>query len=260
MLLVKLSPLILMPLVFVGFSSLKMLMPRFIPFYLDDTFAAMDRLLFFGRQPWEITHHFFGSLAATKTLDFFYSLWVLLLSVAIVGFSLFAPRTERARFFLAFTAAWFFLGFVAAWLLASAGPCYSSNIGAQSAPEFKGLVDRLTEASIATGGRINAPGWQGILWRSHFNEIYFFGMGISAMPSLHNAIATLYALAAFRISRSAGCIMTVFAVIIFVGSVHLGWHYAVDGIFGALAMLAIWRGVDHWCRRSGYDEQARGQP
>jgi hypothetical protein len=257
MLLARVGPLLLMPLVFVGFSSLKMLMPRFVPFYLDDTFAAMDKALFFGRQPWEITHYFFGSLTATRALDFFYSLWVLLLSVAIVGFALFAPRTERARFFLAFTSAWLFLGFIGAWLLASAGPCFSSQIGAHSAPEFTGLIDRLTQASVATGGAINAPGWQGVLWRSHSNEVYFFGMGISAMPSLHNAVAALYALAAFRLGRLIGWFMTGYAVIIFVGSVHLGWHYAVDGIFGALAMIAIWRGVDYWCRRSGYDEQAR---
>src|SRR5687767_15263404 len=39
----RLAPLLLMPVVFVGFSTLKMLMPQFVPFYLDDTFAAMDR-------------------------------------------------------------------------------------------------------------------------------------------------------------------------------------------------------------------------
>ena len=249
----RVAPLLLMPIVFVGFSSLKMLMPRFIPFYLDDSFAAMDRFLFFGHQPWELTHFLFGSLPATHFLDRLYGFWVLLLSFAIVGFALFAPRADRARFFLAFTVAWLLLGVVGAWLLASAGPCYSALVGAASAPEFAELVQKLGDVSQVTEGRINAPGWQQVLWRAHALENYSFGMGISAMPSLHNAIATLYALAAFRVGRTIGVFMTIYAVLIFIGSIHLGWHYAVDGIVGAAAMVLIWRAVDSWCRRSGYD-------
>jgi hypothetical protein len=79
------------------------------------------------------------------------------------------------------------------------------------------------------------------------------------MPSLHNAIAVLYALAAFRIGRLLGWFMTGYAVIIFIGSVHLGWHYAVDGIVSAAAMVLIWRWVDRWCIRSGYDAAAASE-
>jgi hypothetical protein len=252
----RFAPLLLMPVVFVGFSALKMLMPRFLPFSLDDAFAGADRILFLGYQPWELTHAVFGSVEATYFLDRLYSWWVLLLSIAIVTVALFASRTLRARFFIAFTLAWVLLGVCGAWLLASAGPCFSAGIGADSAPEFTGLMERLAAMSIATDGTINAPGWQQVLWRSHAGESYGFGMGISAMPSLHNAIATLYALAAFRVSRAFGWVATVYAVLIFIGSVHLGWHYAVDGIVGALAMVAIWKWTDRWCRRSGYDAAA----
>jgi hypothetical protein len=249
----RVAPLLLMPVVFVGFSSLKMLMPRLVPFYLDDAFAAMDRILFLGHQPWELTHFLFGSAPASLFIDRLYTFWVLLLSIAVVGFALFAPRGDRARFFLAFTLAWLLLGVVGAWLLASAGPCYSALVGAASAPEFAELVQKLSHMSQASQGRLNAPGWQEVLWRSHVLESYSFGMGVSAMPSLHNAIATLYALAAFRVGRTLGWFMTGYAVLIFIGSIHLGWHYAVDGIVGAAAMVLIWRWVDAWCRRSGYD-------
>lgn len=252
----RVAPLLLMPLMFVGFSSLKMLIPRFVPFWLDDSFAAMDRLLFLGHQPWELTHALFGSVPATMFIDRMYSLWVLLLSVAIVGFALFAPRVDRARFFMAFSLAWVVLGVGGAWLLASAGPCYSALIGATSAPEFAELMQRLGRFSVETQGAIDAPGWQQLLWRSHSTETYAFGMGISAMPSLHNAIATLYALAAFRMGRAIGLLMSFYALLIFIGSVHLGWHYAVDGIFGAGAMLLIWRWVDRWIARSGYAPSA----
>jgi hypothetical protein len=37
--------------------------------------------------------------------------------------------------------------------------------------------------------------------------------------------------------------MTVYALIVMIGSVHLGWHYAVDGYLGAAGMLVLWWGL-----------------
>jgi hypothetical protein len=249
----RVAPILMMPFFFASFSVLKMLMPRYIPFWGDEPFAAMDRLLFFGQQPWEITHAIFNSVEATRTLDLFYSVWVLLLSLAIAGFALFAPRKERARFFLSFGGAWFFLGFIGAWLGSSAGPCFLAYLNSPIAPEFAGLMERLNAASNAMDTKAQAVEWQQMLWRGYETQNYAFGMGISAMPSLHNAIAVLYVFMAFRFGKLLGLVMAAYAVVILVGSVHLGWHYAVDGIFAAFGMWGIWWVVDSWCKRSGYD-------
>jgi hypothetical protein len=56
-------------------------------------------------------------------------------------------------------------------------------------------------------------------------------------------MAVLLALVGYERSATAGRILTFFAVLTFVGSVALGWHYAVDGYVGALMAYAIWRGV-----------------
>lgn len=249
----RISPVVMMPFFFSSFSVLKMLMPKYIPFWLDEPFAKIDKFLFFGHQPWELTHAIFSTVASTRVLDSLYSYWVLLLSAAITGFAFFAPRADRARFFLAFGGAWFFLGFIGAWIGSSAGPCFLGYLNMAGAEEFTGLMDRLRHASISTNAAVNAPGWQQVLVRAYLSEEYAFGMGISAMPSLHNAIAVLYALAARRIGKLIGWFMVAYAVAIFIGSVHLGWHYAIDGVIAALGMWAIWRVVNWWCVASGYD-------
>lgn len=257
----KVLPLVLMPVLLASYGMLKMLMPRFAPFQYDALFARIDAALFFGHQPWELTHALFGGIAATRAIDVAYTAWVFLLSVAIVWFALAAPRMERARFFLSFTAIWILLGTVGAYLGSSAGPCFLHLMGNASAPEFAGLMQRLADISAATasGGRpgLGAVGWQEVLWNAHTSQNVSFSMGISAMPSLHNAISVLYVLAAFRLGRVAGWITLAFAAAIFVGSVHLAWHYAIDGIVAAIAVIPIWLVVNAWLRRSGYDAAVR---
>jgi PAP2 superfamily len=248
-----LAPVAMMPFFFCSFSVLKMLIPVYVPFWLDEYFVAADKFLFFGTNPWELTHAVFGSFSATATIDLMYLLWVFMLSAAIGGFAFFAPRKDRARFFLAFGGAWFFLGFIGAWIGSSAGPFFLSYLNSPSAPEFAALVEKLRNANIATGGRVNAPFLQDILIQGYLSKDYHFGLGISAMPSLHNAISVLYVFAAFRIGKLIGWTMVAYAIVIFIGSVHLAWHYAVDGIVATFGMWGIWRAVNWWCAASGYD-------
>ncbi len=249
----RLLPLALMPVLFAAMGMLKMQIPHVIPFYLDETFAAADKALFFGQQPWELTHALFGSTAATVVIDRLYTLWVFGLSVAIGYFSLMAPSAERARFFLSFTAVWIVLGVFGAYIGSSAGPCFLAFMGSPSAPEFAGLMDRLTAMDAALkvdgGMGLGALNWQKMLWAAHDADKISFSMGISAMPSLHNAIAFLYVLLAFRIGRVAGFLALAFAIMTFVGSVHLGWHYAVDGLVSFAGTYAVWRGVEAYMAR-----------
>ena len=60
------------------------------------------------------------------------------------------------------------------------------------------------------------------------------------MPSMHNASALLYALAGYQVSRFAGRLLSVHAILIFIGSIHLGWHYAVDSYLAWALTLVIW--------------------
>ena len=79
------------------------------------------------------------------------------------------------------------------------------------------------------------------------------GSGSSAIPDMQVAMATLFALRGWRSGRRPGVALTVFAAVIFAGSVHLGWHYAVDGYRSAALMAALWHAVGRWTepRRAG---------
>ena len=57
---------------------------------------------------------------------------------------------------------------------------------------------------------------------------------------MHNGSALLFALAGYKVSRTMGRILAVHAVFIFLGSVHLAWHYAVDSYVAWAVSLAIW--------------------
>ena len=239
-----------------SFGTLKMLMPLARDFDWDDWLAAADKVLFLGYQPWQFTHAILGSGYATHLIDLAYSMWVALLFTAVLFYSLLAPRYERARFFLAFAGSWLLIGVAGAYLFASAGPCYAELIGAQSAPDFAPLMERLK--MIHEGEyRLAAYEWQGILWQRHTARQYGFAMGISAMPSMHNAITVLYALTLARAARPIRIAAWSFVALIFIGSIHLGWHYAIDGIAAGAMMWGIWVAAGAFLDRIGYTRALR---
>jgi hypothetical protein len=106
--------------------------------------------------------------------------------------------------------------------------------------------------------KLGAYDWQGVLWKHHVAGEYGFAMGVSAMPSMHNAITVLYALSLAGASRPIRIAAWAYVGIIFVGSIHLGWHYAVDGIAAGAMMWGIWAAAGTYLDRVGYTAAVRG--
>jgi hypothetical protein len=84
-----------------------------------------------------------------------------------------------------------------------------------------------------------APWIQEQLWGT-YAATGGFNFGISAMPSLHVTVATLIALVARRTNRPLGAVLTIYAGVVVIGSVHLAWHYAVDALAGVALGLSFW--------------------
>src|SRR3546814_20498821 len=61
------------------------------------------------------------------------------------------------------------------------------------------------------------------------------------MPSVHNGLAALFAIAAFRLWRPLGWVVAAYAALLWVGSIHLGWHYAIDGMVSIALTFALWQ-------------------
>ncbi|MFM5923264.1 MAG: hypothetical protein ACKOPG_03635, partial [Novosphingobium sp.] len=54
-------------------------------------------------------------------------------------------------------------------------------------------------------------------------------------------ICFLFYLAAREISPRAGRVMFALFVVIWIGSVHLAYHYWIDGLVSAIAVYGLWR-------------------
>ena len=71
------------------------------------------------------------------------------------------------------------------------------------------------------------------------------GAAISAFPSMHVAVATIWAIYMTERSWFFAPVAIGFAVTILFLSVYTGWHYAVDGYVSIAVILAIYAAVRH---------------
>lgn len=227
------------------FTPFKVMIGHTRGFPYDAALQRFDRLLFGGHDPWELTHALFGSLPATAVLNTAYSLWFAMVWLGVIYLMLRPQLTRlRAHYLVAFLLTWIIVGSFAAYFLASAGPCYYER--AFGDPHFRPLMDRLH--MIDLGLKAFAPGFgiealrvQDMLWNSYVAKREFLGGGISAMPSMHVSMAVLMACGGRQLGRKPGWLLAIFAALVWIGSVHLGWHYALDGAVALGLTLAIWR-------------------
>jgi PAP2 superfamily len=230
---------LLLPVVMSTFTYLKFMIPHLHPFDLDPVFAEWDRLLHFGRQPWELLQPALGRPAVSAVINFIYHLWLFVMFGVILwqAFSLSRPRL-RMRYLITFVLMWGLLGNVSATLLSSTGPVYFGRVTGLDDP-FAPLMTYLHQASQTVW--LPALEVQEMLWDSYITGNLDLGRGISAMPSLHVATSFSFALLGFAINRWLGMLFSVFAGAILIGSVHLGWHYAIDGYVALIATWVVWR-------------------
>ena len=234
-------PMVLIMMVFMYvFANIKAAIPVLNPLAWDTYFSELDSTLHFDTLPWVWLQPLLGYAPITFLLNINYNLWFLVTWMMWVHFAFTERPSElRTQFFLSFFAMWVFIGGVLAIWFSSAGPCFYGRLGLTPDP-YAGLMAYLRGVNEVF------PVWalpvQDELWRGYIDNSVIV-RGISAMPSMHNGSALLFALAGYKVSRTAGHLLTAHAILIFIGSIHLGWHYAVDSYLAWALTLVIWFAV-----------------
>ena len=231
-------PMVIIMMIFMYvFANVKAAIPILNPLSWDTYFAQLDEILHFGTQPWVWLQPLLGYAPVTLLMNINYNLWFLVTWMLWVYFA-FAERPSelRTQFFLSFFAMWIFIGGVLAVWFSSAGPCFFGRLGLAPDP-YADLMAYLRGVNEVF------PVWalpvQDELWRGYIDNSVIV-RGISAMPSMHNGSALLFALAGYKVNHTAGRLLSAHAILIFIGSVHLGWHYAVDSYLAWALTLVIW--------------------
>jgi hypothetical protein len=206
-------------------------------FSWDQTLSDLDRMLHFGRLPWEWLQPVLGYWPVTFLIGANYGIWFLVMWSVWIVFAA-GRHPDRTRFLLTFAMLWIVVGSIMASAFASAGPCYYEYLGLTENP-YAPLMAYLNAAD--QHAPISALRVQDMLWQGHAGT--GSDLGISAMPSMHNAIALLIVLASASFHRIVRWALKAHLLLIFLGSIHLGWHYAVDAYIAFAMTLAIWYGL-----------------
>jgi len=227
------------PIIVSVYSSLKMMIPDIQPFCCEQTFEMYDRQLHFGIAPWRLLHPFMAHPIVSCFFNFLYNLWFFVL-YGVLFWQAFSVTNKPARmqFLICFVLLWGIVGGPLAMAWSSAGPVYYERVTQSAEDPYAPLMEYLYEANESV------PLWslavQEELWDDYQVRGNLLGGGISAMPSMHVASSILFALVGYGFSRRLGRLMAMYAFLIWLGSIHLGWHYAVDGYVSLCLTLALW--------------------
>jgi len=222
------------------FSSIKRTLDDVRGFPWDPLLAELDRVVHGGRHPWEWLHWVAKDQWLTFWLDRLYLWWFPLVTLFLFWAAWTPMRRLRQRALISTVLVWVVGGNLLAFAFASAGPCYYDHVVPDRPDPYERLLATL-DLHGRSGDFVQARVLQRKLWDVATESPLEPFRGISAMPSVHVAMAVLIALVGWARSRPVGVVLGMYAGVTLVGSVVLGWHYAVDGYAGAALAFAIWR-------------------
>lgn len=218
---------------FAGFTTAKLNIPHVVPFYADPALADLDRLLH-GTDPGEALHRLIPGWLGFGIAYLYGPVWFLCWFGFMGVAALHPDPALRQRYFWVLCSTVLALGTVAATLFSSTGPYLYQHFYALD--RFAVLSTSIDASAVGDYMRTAA----GYLLSSYNDSRPSMGTGISAMPSMHLAIGTLNALLLSKLHRAAGALGWCYLGLLLVGSVYLGWHYAIDGYVSIAVVSLLW--------------------
>lgn len=205
----------------IAFMWMKPLLNYLVPFTADPALAQIDNALFLGHDPWTLVS--WMSFPAAGII--YHPAWFVMMILALLMTAAKPPSAERSAVLLGYFVLWSLVGPAIHTLVPAAGPIFYERMG--YGPRFAALDGGPETRAVAD-----------YLWTIYSTGSFGAGSGISAMPSMHVTISSWTVIAFnFFAPRWRGVAIFAWAVI-FLMSIALGWHYACDGIVGAIAALA----------------------
>jgi hypothetical protein len=205
---------------------LKEMLPAVVPFWADSPLAELDRIIL-GTDAWRLVPE-----VLVHPLDVIYVTWAPITAIAINLILCLKPSAVKTRAILAYFLIVGLMGVCGQYLLSSAGPVFYDRLF--GGHHFADLMTRIETHAPVVNRTVD------YLWASYTNHVDQLGIGISAMPSLHVAVAAWFALALSAFWPRLRVPAWGFWLVMFIGSFALGWHYFVDGLVGTVGALGCW--------------------
>ena len=216
-----------------AFTTYKQGIPARVPFYADAALDGLDRLIH-GTAPYHYTHALISGQFEMVLYWVYEKVWFTLWFGLFVVAALSPPSRVRAQYFWAHALVVLVIGTILALGFSSYGPIFYGILNDSTA--YRALSVHFENAPA--GVALNQV--RDFLVDGYRSGDPMFGAGISAMPSMHVALATLNMLYLSRLSKWLIAPGIAFFLAILVGSVHFGWHYAVDGYVSFVLVCLIW--------------------
>jgi hypothetical protein len=220
-------------LTYATFRNLKSFVPFVNHHNWDDELAAIDKAVFFGRDPADLMHDVLGTGFTAQVMSAVYIVWIVLVPVSIAIALVWTRHTRAGSWYVTAVAFCWMLGAVIYLLLPTVGPVYSDPGEFSDLPRTYAtwLADRLLDDRVAV---LADPWGSGTL------------QTIAAFASLHVGIMMTICLVAEFVGMARWIRVAAwwFLAMTCLSTVYLGWHFFVDVLGGmALGAVCVWLGA-----------------
>jgi len=207
------------------YTTLKQRIPCLHPILYDVGLIRLEEFIHFGWNPaWAMARYNFPKWWL-RFLDWAYISWFHAKALVIVYILTLPDQAKRDRFLISYMSMWI-MCVLLGLMIPSLGPCYIDP--GLFPPKGMPVAARIQNNLKTHYLYYLLPGKNCFLW---------YGYGLMALPSLHVAAVALYALYGWGEGSFIRWLTIVYALLIFIGSVTTGWHYAIDGYAAVVIVL-----------------------